>query len=104
MAIILRKIFYGKVGSAGPLVEHMKEGDALLAKYGQGFKSRWLTDWMSGRSDRVVVECEMENLADMDAALNTAMSSPEGQAEFSRWMEKLSSLIHYSEAEIWTIQ
>ncbi len=104
MAIILRRIFYGKVGSAGPLVQHMKEADVMLSKYGPGFKSRTMTDWMSGRSDRVVVEWEMENPADMDAALNAAMSTPEGQAEFSRWMEKLTSLIHYSEAENWTIQ
>ena len=48
MAIILRRIFYGKVGSAGPLVQHMKEADVMLSKYGPGFKSRTMTDWMSG--------------------------------------------------------
>ena len=104
MAIIHRRIFYGKVGAAGPLVQHMQEGNGLLAKYGIEFKTRTLTDWMSGRSDRVVMEWELENVADMDTALNAVMSNPEGQAEFSRWMEKLNSLINYSEAENWTIQ
>lgn len=67
MAIIHRRIFFGKVGSADRLVQHMKDGDRILAKYGGEFKSRVLTDHMTGRSDRVVVEWEIESIAEMDS-------------------------------------
>lgn len=104
MTIIHRRIFYGKVGAADQLVQLMKEGDRILATHGSSFKSTTLTDHMTGRSDRVVVEWELESLGDMDAAMAEVMSKPEAQAEFGPWMEKLSGLIHYAEGENWTVQ
>lgn len=32
MSIVHRRIFYGKVGMAPPLVEHMRAGDQILVK------------------------------------------------------------------------
>ena len=88
MAIVHRRVFYAKVGMAGPLVEHMRAGDQILSKSGGPFSSRILTDDMTGRSDRVVFEWEMANAAEMTAALDKAMSDPATQGEMGPWMEK----------------
>ena len=104
MAIVHRRIFYGKVGMASPLVEHMRAGDQILAKHGALVASRILTDDMTGRSDRVVVEWEMDSIAVMNAELERIMSGPESQAEMAQWMEKLATLIEYAEGENWAVR
>ena len=104
MVVVHRRIFYGKVGMASPLVEHMRAGNQILAKNGAEFTSRILTDDMTGRSDRVVVEWEMEGIAEMNTALEQVMANPEAQAEMSQWMDKLATLIEYAEGENWAIQ
>ena len=53
MAIIHRRVFYARIGKAGSLVALMKEADGLMQKAGFSFKSRYLIDILSGRSDRV---------------------------------------------------
>ena len=104
MAVVHRRIFYGKVGMASPLVEHMLAGNQILAKNGAELTSRILTDDMTGRSDRVVVEWEMESAADMNAALEEVMSNPETQREMSPWMDKLATMIEYAEGENWVVR
>ena len=103
MAIVHRRVFYGKVGMASPLVEHMRAGDQILGKNGARFTSRIMTDDMTGRSDRVVVEWEMGSVSEMNNALEQVMANPEAQVEMSRWMEKLATLIEYAEGENWAI-
>lgn len=104
MAIVHRRVFYAKVGMAGPLVEHMRAGDQILSKSGGPFSSRILTDDLTGRSDRVVVEWEMASAAEMTAALDEAMSDPTIQGEMGQWMEKLAALIEYAEGENWAVR
>ncbi len=38
---------------------------------------------MTGRSDRVVVEWDVDDMGSMDAALSSIMEDPEGAAYFS---------------------
>ena len=104
MAIIQRRVFYGKVGAADQLVAHLQEGDKALRQHGVDFKSRLLTDYMSGRSDRVAAEWEVNGLADIDAGLGRVMADPQMQPFFDTWLKKLNELIYYSEAENWTIR
>ena len=104
MAIVHRRVFYAKVGMAGPLVDHMKAGDQILSKSGGPFSSRILTDDLTGRSDRVVVEWEMESFSEMTSALEKAMSDPAAQGEMAPWMEKLATLIEYAEGENWVVR
>ena len=104
MPVIHRRIFYGKVGTADQLVEHLKEGEQALRRYGVGFKTRMLTDHMTGRSDRVVTEWEADNIGDFNAFMEQAMSNPQAQSEMGPWMEKLNSLIHYAEGENWLVR
>ena len=104
MPFIHRRIFYAKVGSADQLVQHMLEADQAMRRYGTGMKTRILTDHMVGRSDRVVVEWEMDTVGHMDEVMGQLMENPEAAAYFNPWMEKLNSLIHYAEGEIWSIR
>ena len=104
MAIIHRRTFYGKVGTADQLVQLMNEGNEAMARFGAGLKARVFTDAMTGRSDRVVVEWELENIGDMDSAMARLMGNPDGAAFFSGWMEKLNGLIEYAEGEFRTVR
>ena len=104
MAIIHRRVFFGKVGTGDQLIQHFKEGNGALQRYGFNFKSRILSDHMSGRSDRVAVEWEMDGLGDWDSAFEVVMANTEAQAYFNTWVEKLNGLIHYAEADNWHVR
>ncbi len=104
MAFIERRTFFGKVGGGNALINHIKEGNAAMARYGMEFKVRVLSDYNSGRTDRVVVEWETENLGDIDASIQKVMEDPQGRAEFGAWLDKLNELVHYAEVEHWQVQ
>ncbi|MFQ5873944.1 MAG: hypothetical protein ACE5JL_09100 [Dehalococcoidia bacterium] len=104
MPIIQRRVFYGKVGTAEQLVEHLQEGEKMLQQHGANFKSRLLTDYMSGRSDRVAAEWEVNDLREIDEALNRVMANPQAQAAMGPWLERLNDLIHHSEVENWNVR
>ena len=103
MAFVHRRIFYGKVGKGGDLVAHLQEGFKTFESLGATFNSRILSDYMSGRTDRIVWETEVDDFASMDAAMEKVMSDPKGQEIMETWFSKLTELIHYAEAENWTI-
>ncbi len=103
MAFVHRRTFYGKVGTAGQLVQHLQEGDKALEKYGPDFKRRVLTDYRNGRTDRVMWEYEVENIGDIDAYYERVMADLQGQAMMQDWFKKLSELIHYAEVETWEL-
>ena len=63
-----------------------------------------LTDVDSDRSDRVVVEWEVQELGQMQAALSNVMADAAVQKEFSDWEAKMNEMIHFSEAETWSIR
>ena len=104
MAFIFRRVFYAKVGMADPIVNHFRETDKSMQEYGFNPKSRILTDYDSGRSDRVVVEWELDNSGDLRGSLSSMMSKPGAPEALNAWMAALNDLIHYSEAETWQIR
>ena len=104
MGIVHRRVFIGKVGKAEEIVTVLQEGDKLLQQYGGDFKSRILTDYMSGRTDRVVAEWEVNDLNAIDSAMERVVSDPQAQAAFKTWMERLEGLIHYAEVENWSVR
>lgn len=119
MPFIARRVFYTKAGMAEPLVQHHKEGDTLLLKYGVNLKTRVLIDHNGGRSTkepwlafprryqrepvpvRVVVEWEVEDLGDLDAAIDRIMKNPEANGKLQAWESQILGMIYYSEAETW---
>ena len=104
MPYIHRRVFYGKVGTADRIVDQIREGDRLMAQYGVNLRSRLLTDHLSGRTDRVVWEVEVDDLNEMEADMGGVAANPEGQAAFGAWFEKLSQLIEYADVENWAIR
>ncbi len=102
MAIAHRRIFYAKVGQAGPLVEHFQEADVEMKKHGIGWETRIYTDYHSGRTDRVVVEWALNDLADMDSQMQQIMEIPEAAAFFQGWQTKMNDMIYYADVENWT--
>ena len=103
MALIQRRIFYGKIGTGQQLIEHLQQGNEILRRGGVDIGTRVLSDHNSGRTDRVVVEFEMEDAGDFDRAIGQAMENPQAQAEFGPWIEKLNDLIHYAKVEHWHV-
>ena len=89
---------------AEQLVNHFLEVEKLMEQYGFAFKSRILTDYLSGRSDRVVVEWEYDSLGDMEQTMTSMMNHSEAQKTFPQWERQLIDMINYSKAENWTIR
>ncbi len=104
MAIVVRRVFYGKVGAAGRLAELHKAGLELLVKHGYPLKGRVLTDHESGRSDQVVVEWEVDSMAHYESVFEKLMSNAEAARDFANWEQQMGEMIHYSVAEQWTIE
>ena len=104
MSIIHRRVFFCRIGTADQLVQHFQEAETVMQRLGTEFKTRFLSDYLRGRSDRVVMEWEVNSLSDIDAAMETVMTDPEAQAFFGPWMTKLNELVEYSEAENWTVR
>ncbi len=101
MAIVERRVFFGKVGKADDLIEILREGDALLNKHGVQMKTRILTDYHSGRSDRVQAEWTFDDVSGMDAEFQKIFENPAAAAEMGPWMGRLNDLLHHSEVELW---
>ena len=103
MAVVQRRVFYGKIGSGDQLIAHISELNESLARFGINVRARVLSDYHSGRTDRIVAEWEMEDVGALEDALDESMGDPEARAEFDAWEAKLSELIHHAEVEHWTI-
>ena len=104
MPFVHRRVFYAKVGQADQLVRHFQEAEQMWQEYNPPYKARILTDYFSGRSDRVVYEWEVENMADLDAFFNRVMQDPQAQQSFGGWESRMNEFIHYADAETWSIR
>jgi hypothetical protein len=103
MAFVQIRTFTGRIGKADEIVGILKEIDGVLVGSAGTQPSRILTDHYSGRTDRIVWEITVANLADVDAMIATATETPEQQATFGAWFQRLSDAIHYAEVENWQI-
>ena len=103
MTIVQRRTFFGKIGTGQELLAHIQEGNKAIERHGLKVKGRVLSDHNSGRTDRVVAEWEMEEVGQVDAALDELMADPKVQVEFGPWLAKLNDLIHYAEVEHWHV-
>ncbi len=101
--IVQRRIFYGKVGVGEQLVEHLTAGELLFRKHGAAIRPRIMSDYHSGRTDRVVAEWEAATLDEITAVESTVLDYPDGREEFRKWFEGLRELIDYAEVETWQL-
>ncbi|MDP7226440.1 MAG: hypothetical protein QF909_14815 [SAR202 cluster bacterium] len=62
-----------------------------------------LSDFNSGRTDRIVVELRYESLTEMEATERRMFGEPNSQKDFDDYVVDLSRLIHHSEVEHWQL-
>ena len=103
MAVIERRVFYAKPGKAGEVVQFSRDMGTLLQRFDLDFGTRILTDYMSGRTDRVVVETEFESMTEFEAAYGKVMSDEATVKEFQAIEARMLPLIDRAEVEHWTI-
>ena len=103
MAFVTRRIFYGKPGSADELIEICTDAGFMVRGLGIAVKPKVLSDLNSGRTDRVVIEWELEDLSETMAVEGERDEDAESQEEYEDWFGRLSQIIDYAEVEIWQI-
>ena len=103
MTLIQRRVFYGKVGAAEDLVSWANDMYGVIRVNNPDLPYRVLSDYQSGQTDRVVVEIELEDMAQLDDILGKTMSDPDTQQRFAAVFERLKPLIDRAEVEQWTI-
>ena len=103
MAIVQRRVFYGKVGAADELVGWANEMYGLIEASNPSISYRVLSDHQSGRTDRVVAEIEVDSLTDLDSMLSSVMDDENTRANFEKLFGRLGNLIDHAEVEQWTI-
>ncbi len=103
MPYVERRVFYGKVGKAGPLVEQVKELFKLVEPAVPSHRWRVLTDHLSGRTDRVIMEWEVNELSDFDEFYKAVGTKVPADA-FTKWERAMNELIEYAETETWQVQ
>lgn len=103
MAIVQRRVFYGKVGAAGELVGWANEMYSLIKQSNPTINYRIMSDHQSGRTDRVATEIEVESLMELDSMLASTMEDEDSKAKFEEIFSRLAGLIDHAEVEQWTI-
>ena len=101
MAYVMRRIFYGKTGSGDELIKICTDSNFMVRGLGIAIKPRVLSDFFSGRTDRIVVEWEAESMSELIAIGDEAGVDAGFQEEFGRFFSRLSELIDYAEVETW---
>ena len=103
MSVVMRRVFYGKVGLGYQLIEHLQEGSTMARSTGIAIKPRILSDYHSGRTDRVVMEWEAEDLDEIHALETEIWAYAEGPELFKKWFAGLTELIEHAEVETWQV-
>ena len=103
MTIVQRRVFYGKVGVADQLIELLEEANVMARGFGVAIKPRILSDYSSGRTDRVAVEWEAESYQELEAAQTEFWVYPEGKELLEKFFSRLHSLVEYAEVETWQV-
>ena len=103
MPVVMRRVFYGKVGRGYELIDRLQEGNILARQQGMAIKPRILADYSSGRTDRVVVEWEAHSVQELYALESELWEYEEAPELFRDWFGKLAELIDYAEVETWTV-
>jgi hypothetical protein len=99
MTIVHHRIFYGKIGSAERLIEHVQQGNIMARGTGIAIRPRVLSDFQSGRTDRVIMEWEVEDVGELQSFWDEMSAYPEMTETFQEWFKELTELIHYAEVE-----
>ncbi|HVB64928.1 MAG TPA: hypothetical protein VNE17_09365 [Nitrolancea sp.] len=98
--ILIRQIFQTKWGKASEFASMMVEGNREIAKaLGHDYSWRVLTD-LTGPFHTVVLEVELESMAQWEQFRSQMFQSP----EISEGMERTSQLVESGRSEMYTIE
>ena len=101
MAFVRHRIFYGKVGKGDQLIEVLKQVNLMVRGQGAPIKPRILSDYNSGRTDRVIMEWEAISIEALDSVESDVMAYEEGPELFSETFNELTELIEFAEVHTW---
>ncbi len=101
MAFVRHRIFYGKVGKGDQLIEHLQQGNLMVRGQGAAIRPRILSDFNSGRTDRVVMEWEANTIEELDSVETEVKAYEEGPELFHEFFDKLADMIEFAEVETW---
>ena len=99
--ITQRRVFRAKPGASGEVVIKLKEFQPIVERVG-GPPRRIYTDLLSGETDRVVWEFDVENLAALEELSKSAGASAEFRAAYEQWWAGLQPLIEGAVVELWS--
>ncbi len=98
--ITQRRVFRAKTGMGSSVVTKMKEFQSIFDKQG-GPQCRIYTDLLSGETDRVVWEFDVESLTALEQLFWAASQDPGYQREYESWYDGLKPLIEVATVELW---
>jgi len=98
--ITQRRVFRAKPGCSSAVVNKLKEFQSIVAQVG-GPPRRIYTDHLSGETDRVVWEFDVENLTALEDMTKTAMENTEFLVGYEKWYAGLQPLIEGAVVELW---
>ena len=101
--ITQRRVFQAKPGAGADVVAKMKEFQPIFEQNG-GPQCRIYTDLLSGNTDRVVWEFDIENLASLENMSWTAAQNPDYLKAYEGWYKSLTPLIEGATVELWNRQ
>ena len=98
---MIRRIFHSKPGSADELIKICADTSFMVRGLCIAVKPKVLSDLNGGRTDRVVVEWELEGLSEAMAVGSEWDEDVDSQEEYADWFERLSEIIDHADVEIW---
>lgn len=101
--ITQRRIFQAQPGAGGAVVEKMKEFQPIFDRHG-GPKTRIYTDQLSGPTDRVVWEFDVESLGQLENIFWAASQDPDYTRSYEQWYKELKPLIQGASVELWNCE
>lgn len=99
--IVERRTFQAKVGLAGAVVAQARALEQVMSSLGQAASVRVYTDYFSGRTDRVVMEWDIENFTQYESQMAELVAKPEATRAFETWFAGLTPLIEGASVEFW---
>ena len=101
MAYVMRRIFHGKPGSGNELIDICRDGNFIVRALGIAIKPRVLSDFNSGRTDRIVMEWEAESISELMVFGEEGGDDPVLREEFAQVFKRLTELIDHAEVDTW---
>jgi|TARA_Y100000031_G_scaffold148329_1_gene184498 hypothetical protein len=98
--ITQRRVFQAEPGAAAAVVDKMKEFQRIFEKHG-GPGCRIYTDMLSGPTDRVVWEFDMESLGKLEGLFWASSQNAEYSTAYENWYEGLKPLVQGATVELW---